>query len=144
VPHTEAMLYSQGSRSSIVWACPRSCRSRPTAGSLCRVSVIAALVLALLEQSWPWRRATAPCCSASNTAARLLGCTRQIELTQCQLCPIHGILFSRTGVTSFAREGHQRMCVQHPGLVVGGFEDGGASHGGFRGGDEGEVLARDT
>jgi hypothetical protein len=36
------------------------------------------------------------------------------------------------------------MLVQLTGLVVGGLEDGGASHGGFRGGDEGEILAGDT
>lgn len=36
------------------------------------------------------------------------------------------------------------MRVQYSGLVIGGFEDGGASHGGFRGGDDGEVLARNT
>lgn len=36
------------------------------------------------------------------------------------------------------------MCVQDPGLVIGRFEDSGASHGGFGGGDEGEVLARDS
>jgi hypothetical protein len=50
----------------------------------------------------------------------------------------------RTSVTSFTREGHEGMCVQSAGLVVFGFEDGGASHGGFRAGDEGEVLARDS
>lgn len=36
------------------------------------------------------------------------------------------------------------MRIQYPGLVIGSFEDGGASHGGFRGGDDGKVLARNT
>ena len=36
------------------------------------------------------------------------------------------------------------MWVERAGLVVLCLEDGGASHGGFRGGDEGEVLARDA
>jgi hypothetical protein len=33
------------------------------------------------------------------------------------------------------------MCVEYSGLVVGCLEDGGATHGGFGGGDQGEVLA---
>lgn len=36
------------------------------------------------------------------------------------------------------------MLVQFTGLVIRGLEDSGASHGGFGGGDEGEVLPRDT
>jgi hypothetical protein len=36
------------------------------------------------------------------------------------------------------------MCVQSPGLVVFGFQDGGTSHGGFRAGDEGVVLSGDS
>ena len=50
----------------------------------------------------------------------------------------------RTRITRFARECHQRVRVEAPGLVVGGFENGGTSHGGFGGGDDGEVLARDS
>jgi hypothetical protein len=49
-----------------------------------------------------------------------------------------------TSVTGFTRESHESMCVQGAGFVVFGFEDGGASHGGFRRGNEGEVFARDS
>lgn len=48
----------------------------------------------------------------------------------------------RTSITGFSRECHQRVCVQCPRLVVGGLEDGGASHGGFGRGDDGEVFPR--
>lgn len=47
-------------------------------------------------------------------------------------------------ITCLSRESHQRVLVQFAGLVIGGLEDGGASHGGFGSGDEGEVLSRDT
>ena len=112
------------------------------------VSVTAALVLTPPEQSWRWQLATAPCCSASNTAARLLECIQQIALEHGQLSlpPSldNSLLGCYTGVASFTRECHQRVFVQYSGFVVGGFEDSGASHGSFRGGYEGEVLACDS
>lgn len=49
-----------------------------------------------------------------------------------------------TRIAGFSREGHQRVCVEYSGLVVGRLEDGGATHGGFGGGDEGKVLAGDS
>ena len=39
------------------------------------------------------------------------------------------------GVACFAGEGEQVLPVEGPGFVVGGFEDGGAAHGRFAGGD---------
>ena len=45
------------------------------------------------------------------------------------------------GVACFAGEGHQVVLVEHAGLVVVGFEDGGAAHCGFGRGDDGEVAA---
>lgn len=36
------------------------------------------------------------------------------------------------------------MLVQRPRLVVGSFEDGGASHRGLGGGNDGEILARNS
>ena len=45
------------------------------------------------------------------------------------------------GVACFAAEGEEVLTIQGAGLVVAGFEDGGAAHGGFGGGDEDEVRA---
>jgi len=47
-----------------------------------------------------------------------------------------------TGVSCFANERHQGVFVQCSRLVVRGLEYGRAAHGGFRGRDEGKVLAR--
>ena len=54
-----------------------------------------------------------------------------------------GVSVVHTRVAGFTREGHEGVRVEFPRLVIGGFEDGGASHGGFGRSDEGEVLARD-
>lgn len=51
---------------------------------------------------------------------------------------------SPTCVARLAREGHQRVLVQLPRLVVGRLEDGRAAHRSLGGRDQGEVLARDT
>lgn len=50
----------------------------------------------------------------------------------------------RTGISGLSRERHQRMLVQSPRLVIRSFENGGSSHCGFGGCDEGEVLAGDA
>lgn len=47
-----------------------------------------------------------------------------------------------TSVSSFPSIRHDRVIAELSGLVVGGFEDGHAAHGGFGGGDDREVLAR--
>jgi hypothetical protein len=44
-------------------------------------------------------------------------------------------------VACLAAEGHDGGFVQLAGLVVAGFQDGGTTHGGFAGGDYGEVFA---
>lgn len=48
------------------------------------------------------------------------------------------------GVACFAGEGEQIVAVELASFVVAGFEDGGAPHGGFGGGDEHEVPTRDA
>lgn len=49
-----------------------------------------------------------------------------------------------TGVACFSRICHQGVLVQLSGLVVSSFEDGCASHRSLGGGDQGEVLARNS
>lgn len=49
-----------------------------------------------------------------------------------------------TSVTCFSRICHESVLVQLPGLVVGSFQDGGASHRSLGGRDQGEVLARNS
>lgn len=50
----------------------------------------------------------------------------------------------RTCVAGLATVCHQGVLVQRPCLVVGGLEDGRATHRGLGGGDDGEVLASDS
>jgi hypothetical protein len=50
----------------------------------------------------------------------------------------------RTGIACLAGEGHQCVLVESAGLVVGCLQDGGASHGRFGCGDDGEVLSSNT
>lgn len=49
-----------------------------------------------------------------------------------------------TSVTCFSRVCHEGVLVQLSGLVVGSFQDGGASHRSLGGRDQGEVLARNS
>lgn len=49
-----------------------------------------------------------------------------------------------TSVACFSRICHESVLVQLPGLVVGSFQDGGASHRSLGGRDQGEVLARNS
>lgn len=51
------------------------------------------------------------------------------------------VLRELDGVAWLAREGEEGVLVQLPGLVVGRLEDGGTAHGGFAGGDDGEIAA---
>lgn len=46
-----------------------------------------------------------------------------------------------TCIPGFAAESHEVVLVQISGLVICSFEDGCAAHGGFGGGDDGEVAA---
>lgn len=49
-----------------------------------------------------------------------------------ELCELHR-------VASLSGECHQGVLVERAGFVVAGFEDGGTAHGGFGGGDDGEI-----
>ena len=53
------------------------------------------------------------------------------------------VLGELDGVAGFAGEGEDGGRVEGAGFVVGGFEDGGAARGGFGGGEECEVAARE-
>lgn len=49
-----------------------------------------------------------------------------------------------TCIARLAGKGHQVVLVEGAGLIVGGFEDGCTAHGGFGGGDDGEVFTGDS
>jgi len=54
------------------------------------------------------------------------------------------VLGELDGVAWLAGEGEERVLVEGARLVISGLEDRDATHGGFGGGDEGEVSAGET